>query len=271
MFTCIGFLLSVFFLVLLPYAHFGVLFELVWPKKPVVDRLSCTCDCWDASFDNSYQTGVGSYRHMYFNVTPQTLKMWTLTVVAVLLTYECVAYVVRVALRRKIRSSMLILLLTTVHSHYYSWWVFVEFYNDDLYLHWWKQLVFTLTEMVSTVVIVSQLDKAVPLFPRALVAIASIAIFHIVATGKDQFVESVFRSKGKFHQQYRDAAFMTSDVVLLNISSMEMMRTLFCRGDSTVNRRRNYRTFKRDVFLSAIVIAVLLVVFFIVFDESDLK
>ncbi|XP_066275489.1 uncharacterized protein [Branchiostoma lanceolatum] len=268
MYTCVGILLSVFILALLPYAHFGVLFELVWPKKPVVDRHSCTCGCWDTVFNATFQKGIvfNSYRHIYFNVTPQTLNMWTLTIVAVLLTYECVVYVVRVALRSKIRSSMLFLLLTAIHSHYYSWWVFIGYYNDDFYTKWWHQLTFTLTEMASTVVVVSQIDKAVPISPRALLFIASIALFHIMATGRDQFVESVLQSKGKFHQQYRDAAFMAGDVVLLNISSMELVR-LLCRKNGA--RRRNYRTLKRDVLLSAIVIAGLLVVLACVVD-SDL-
>ncbi|KAI8483035.1 hypothetical protein Bbelb_391910 [Branchiostoma belcheri] len=258
--------MSVLFLVLLPYAHFGVLFELVWPKKPVMDRHTCTCDCWDGISNGTYHTGVGGYRHMYFNVTPETLRMWTLTVVAVLLTYECVTYVVRLALRRKIRSSMFILLLTVIHSHYYSWWVFIEYYNDESYSQWWRQLVFTLTEMASTVAVVSQLDRAVPLSPRALLVVASIALFHVVTTGKTQFVESVLQSKGKFHQQYRDAAFMTCDVVLLNISSMELIRP-WCRGDAAA--RRNYRTFKRDVLCSAAVTAGLLVAFKLVFDSAE--
>ena len=37
-----------------------------------------------------YETGVGSYKHVYFNVTQHTLVIWTLTVLAIILLYEAV-------------------------------------------------------------------------------------------------------------------------------------------------------------------------------------
>ena len=40
-----------------------------------------------------YETGVGSYKHVYFNVTENTLIIWTMTVVAVICLYEAIRMV----------------------------------------------------------------------------------------------------------------------------------------------------------------------------------
>ncbi|XP_019632964.1 PREDICTED: uncharacterized protein LOC109476471 [Branchiostoma belcheri] len=252
----LGFLVSLLFLVLINYAHFGILLRHFWPEKPPVSRETCTCECWDTIFKGTYETGVGRYKHMYFNVTPQSLKIWTLTVAAVLLTYECVTYVVRVALRSKFRPSMFILLISVIHSHYYSWWVFFGYYNDDFYAQWWHQLVFTSSELVSTVLVLLQLDQAVPLSPRLLLATAGIAAFHILAAGKDQFVQNVLLRRGEFHQMYRDSALMVSDVVYLVVTSAELVRLLWCSGER--RSRDDVMALGRDGLVSAVVIFGLL-------------
>ncbi|CAH1250429.1 Hypp8854 [Branchiostoma lanceolatum] len=246
----VGFLVSLLFLVLINYAHFGVLLRYFWPAKPPVNRERCTCECWDTIFKGTYENGVGRYKHMYFNVTPQTLKMWTLTVAAVLLTYECVTYVIRVALRSKIRPSMFVLLLAVIHSHYYSWWVFIGYYNDDFYSQWWHQLVFTCSELLSTVLVLKQLDQAVALSLRLLLATAGIAAFHVLAAGKDQFVHNVLLRRGEFHQVYRDSALMVSDVVYLVVTSAELVRMWCCERRS----RDDVRMFGRDVLFCLVVI-----------------
>ncbi|XP_035662434.1 uncharacterized protein LOC118406485 [Branchiostoma floridae] len=250
----LGFLVSLLFLVLINYAHFGVLLRYFWPEKPPVNRESCTCQCWDTIFKGTYETGMGHYKHLYFNVTSQTLKIWTVTVAAVMLTYECVTYVVHVALTSKIRASMFVLLLAVVHSHYYSWWVFLGYYNDDFYSQWWHQLVFTCTEMMSTVLVLKQLDQAVPLSPRLLLGTAGIAAFHVLAAGKDQFIHNVLLRQGEFHQVYRDSALMVSDVVYLVVTSAELVR-LWCCGECS---RDDVRMLRRDVMFCAVVIFGLL-------------
>ena len=37
-----------------------------------------------------YETGVGAYKHVYFNVTSSSLAIWCITVVAVVLAYEAI-------------------------------------------------------------------------------------------------------------------------------------------------------------------------------------
>lgn len=41
-------------------------------------------------FSAGYETGVGSYKHVYFNATTNTLIIWALTVVSVVAVYEAV-------------------------------------------------------------------------------------------------------------------------------------------------------------------------------------
>lgn len=38
----------------------------------------------------NYETGSGSYKHVYFNATSNTAIIWTLTVIAVVCLYEAV-------------------------------------------------------------------------------------------------------------------------------------------------------------------------------------
>lgn len=45
-------------------------------------------------FPGNYETGVGGYKHVYFNSTRQTLAIWIVTVFAILGIYEAVRRVV---------------------------------------------------------------------------------------------------------------------------------------------------------------------------------
>ena len=80
--------------ILIPVIQFGVIFRL-WDKynKPINKDL-CSCSCWDTVFKGGYETGVGSYKHFYFNSNRNTVKIWTLTVFSVIALYEAVKYAV---------------------------------------------------------------------------------------------------------------------------------------------------------------------------------
>jgi hypothetical protein len=67
--------------------------------------------------------GIVTYKHVYFNSTPTTLKIWIFTAVFLLLFYESLRYLV--GLLRSgapLRKSMLFLYLINLYPHYYSWW-----------------------------------------------------------------------------------------------------------------------------------------------------
>ncbi len=51
----------------------------------------------------NYETGAGTYKHVYFNATLQTWLMWCLTLAAVLALYESVKYLIRLLVKRQAR------------------------------------------------------------------------------------------------------------------------------------------------------------------------
>lgn len=142
---------------LLPPLHIG-LFYFFWHQySRHVDKRYCTCSCWDTVFKGewdqfscsflrmtkwilwvffsmpfqliyiaflfpgTYESGIASYKHLYFNATGNTLKIWCLTVGAVILLYECVRQLTFLGLRCRLRPSMTVLFLSSLFSHYYSW------------------------------------------------------------------------------------------------------------------------------------------------------
>ena len=83
-----------------------------------VDREKCMNTCFDTVFKGAYERKTfAGYFHVTFNYTSQSLKIWTITVVAIIAVYECSQYVVRLASHRKIRRSMLLLLLAGTMFH----------------------------------------------------------------------------------------------------------------------------------------------------------
>ena len=60
-----------------------------------VNREECQNSCWDTNFKAGYETGIGSYKHVYFNTTWQAAVIWLVTVIAILSLYEAVRYLVR--------------------------------------------------------------------------------------------------------------------------------------------------------------------------------
>lgn len=110
-----------------------------------VDKRYCSCSCWDSVFKGTYESGIASYKHMYFNATRSSLKIWILTVGGIIALYECTKYLLQLMHRDKVRYPMAFLFLCSLFSHYYSWWSYVNFYNDDDYSHWYHQLLFAVS------------------------------------------------------------------------------------------------------------------------------
>ena len=75
--------------VLIPVGQFGLVFGWLWDQynRPV-DRKLCSCSCWDTVFKGSYETGVGKYKHFYFNSNQNMAIIWSLTVVCTVALYE---------------------------------------------------------------------------------------------------------------------------------------------------------------------------------------
>lgn len=93
----------------------------------------------------TYESGIASYKHMYFNATQNTMKIWIMTVIGIIALYECTKHLIRLIIANNVRYSMILLFCLSLFSHYYAWWAYVNYYNDDFYSQWNHQLFFTVS------------------------------------------------------------------------------------------------------------------------------
>lgn len=210
--------------IIIPYIHLGIVYQL-WDKYTMkVNRETCSCSCWDTAFKGNYETGIANYKHVYFNITSNTFKIWVVTVLAVISLYETSKRTICLLITGQLRVLMVILLLSIIYPHYYTWWSYFNYWNDDYYNQWNHQLFFSFTELVSTGLVIYLLDLNNPVTPRKLLIIMDIAILHIVASGFDQFVANVLRREGDLHQVLRDIGFMIPDLLHVFLPLAELIK-----------------------------------------------
>jgi len=210
--------------VVLPPLHIMALYHFWHEYGRRVNRQYCSCSCWDTIFKGTYESGIASYKHLYFNATSNTLKIWMFTVICIIVLYECCKQLVRLAILKRVRYLMCLLFLSSLFAHYYTWWVYVNYWNDDFYSQWNHQLFFTMTELLSTVVVVHLTDCKNPISTRKVTIIVSIAIVHILSGGLDQFLANVVYGEGLAHQVVRDICFMVPDILHVLIPIFELVR-----------------------------------------------
>lgn len=209
---------------LIPPIHIYVLYRYWRNYARKVDKRYCSCSCWDTVFKGTYESGIASYKHLYFNATINTTKIWLMTVVGILLLYESCKYELKLLFERRLRFLMMILFLSSLFSHYYTWWVYINYWNDDFYSQWNHQLFFTITEVMSTIVVLHLSDCKNQISTRKILTIVSIALVHILAGGLDQFVTNVVWGEGYAHQVLRDICFMIPDVLHVVLPLIELAR-----------------------------------------------
>lgn len=236
--------------VLIPFFHLGIISHLWDEFNYKVDIHGCSCSCWDTVFKGIYERGPAGYKHVYFNVTPNTLKIWVVTVLVVLLSYEAVKRVVRLYLCREARLSMAVLFVSSVYPHYYSWWSYFNYWNDDFYSQWNHQLFFSLTELASTLAVVLLVDKNVSVTPSRALIIIDIAVLHIVTSGFDQFVSNVVQGNGRLHQVLRDVFFMVPDLLHVSLPMVELKRLALSRNLPTTHLISNKEFFSSVAFVA---------------------
>lgn len=144
---------------------------------------------------------------MYFNATQNTIKIWLLIVFGIISLYECTKYLYELLLRQRVRYSMLLLFFLSIFPHYYAWWAYINYYNDDFYDQWAHQMFFTVTEIFSTLVVLHLANRDNEVTARKVLAITGIGILHIMASGFDQFLANVFGGEGFAHQVRNFLAF----------------------------------------------------------------
>lgn len=142
--SLIGFL----FPTLLPIAHIVVLWYFWQAYARFVDKRFCSCSCWDTVFKATYESGIASYKNFYFNATTNTLKIWLLIVIGIISLYECIKYLTKLTISKQLRCSMAFLFFLSLFSHYYAWWAYLNYLNDDFYSQWNHQTFFTVKNCV---------------------------------------------------------------------------------------------------------------------------
>ena len=181
------------------------------------------CDDLCCILAGTYEQLPAGYHHMYFNVTKNTLCMWAITILAVIMLYEATKRVVLLAQRRSLRLPLMALLVASIYPHYYTWWSFINMWNDDFYSQWVHQSYFSITEAVSTLMVFSMCDTRQQLSIRRLLTMFVIGLFHIFAGSWDQFVSNVLFGRGGWYQQSRDMAMVGLDLAHVIISAVYLL------------------------------------------------
>uniref|UniRef100_A0A336N3P6 CSON010239 protein n=1 Tax=Culicoides sonorensis TaxID=179676 RepID=A0A336N3P6_CULSO len=236
---------------LIPPAHIAILYYFWQNYSRNVDRRFCSCSCWDTVFKGTYETGVASYKHMYFNATTNTTKIWLLIVFGIISLYECIKYLYKLMLQHKLRYSMLSLFLLSIFPHYYAWWACINYYNDEFYDQWSHQMFFTVTEIFSTILVLNLANKDNEVTSRKVLAISGIGVLHIMASGFDQFLANVFGGEGYAHQVVRDIGFMIPDV------SHVCLPLMLLRGKRREEPFYRDRNLRKDIVITIILISIL--------------
>ncbi|XP_055322260.1 uncharacterized protein LOC129578138 isoform X2 [Sitodiplosis mosellana] len=244
--------------IVIPISHMVVLWFYWQNYARFVDRRFCSCSCWDTVFKGTYESGIASYKHLYFNATENTMKIWILTVIAIIALYECAKHLISLMILKSVRYSMIFLFCLSIFSHYYGWWAFLNYYNDDFYSQWNHQMFFTITELLSTSVVFHLANLENIVTPRKVLSVVGIAILHIVASGFDQFIANVFKGEGLLHQIIRDLGFMIPDIFHFIIPIWLLRKS----------RRENYSTkpfyrdhkLKNDIVATFVIVTILLLV-----------
>lgn len=148
-----------------------------------------------------YEDGVASFKHVYFNTTINTFKIWTCTILFFIGMYEVFKRMIWLFVHKKLRLSMALLFGISFHSNYFSWWIIFNYYNDDFNLQWNHQMFFTITEFISTFIVIYYMDRRISITnPLPLLIVINIAVVHVLCGSLDNFIDNVVLRNGELDQ-----------------------------------------------------------------------
>ena len=116
------------------------------------------------------------------------------------------------------------------------------------------QTLFSVTELVSTLTLVTLCDSDTQLSAGRLLTVVTVSLFHVCAAARDQFVSNVLLSAGARHQQARDLALMSFDLLQLALASSWLLRRV---TSSSSSGHHGLRLRRSDVSLAFVSFAVL--------------
>ena len=140
------------------------------------------------------------------------LLTFVIIFLGLLIAYECLKRLSMLSLQRKLRLNMFVLFLSSIYAHYYGWWGLIQYLNEQYWYQWYHQIFFSVTELLSTVIVVHLCDKDVKIQPWQLLIICSLNFMHIIIGGLDQFVENVINGNGQVFEMVRDFGLMIPDL-----------------------------------------------------------
>ena len=150
------------------------------------------------------------------------LRIWLLAVVGIIMAYEAVRYLVPLIWHRRYRLPMIALVAASIYPHYYGWWNFFNYLNEEFYIQWYHQLFFSVTELLSTAVCLHLSNSENNLKPWKLLIILGINTMHIIVGSLDQFVTNVLHHQGQQFEAARDIGLMVPDILHVLVAYFEM-------------------------------------------------
>ncbi|CAF3718892.1 unnamed protein product [Rotaria sp. Silwood1] len=109
----------------------------------LVNKNSCTCDCWDGFFRGKHSRG--GYKIFYFNYEQQIIIILCLIIFYIELLRQ---YIIKIIFNKQF---ILLLLIPAIYSNFYGIWSIINYINDGDYYRMLKsQIYFSLTELIVT-------------------------------------------------------------------------------------------------------------------------
>ncbi|XP_071084428.1 uncharacterized protein [Haliotis cracherodii] len=214
-------------IVAIPVIQIGIVYRIIWvPDKPEVDKNNCENSCFDTIFKGSYEKSGSKhgYKHVYFNATRQTMCVWVITFVYVILGYEALKLFFSFLFSRSLRPIMAILFFVSVYPHVFAWWAIFNYYNDDFYLMFNHQIFFSVTEMLSTYAILKSCDRHSERRVVLYNLIIGAALAHVIIGSLDQFISHIIYKEGKPHQVWRDIGLLVPDIMMVVLPVVDYMK-----------------------------------------------
>lgn len=204
-----------------------MVFQLWAPNKPAVNRRNCSCSCFDTVLRGGYEYPPSGYKHVYWNATPNGFRMWLVMVSNIILIYKVVEHVFKVLVKAScVRRSFFMLLFVNIYPHYYSFWSYLNYYNEEVYDYFYHHFYFYVTEWLATFTVISLLDQRVPLSVAKLLFIVDVSVIHLFVSSADQLIAHVLYHQARGFINARDVSLAVCDLVHLAVVAFHLVRLL---------------------------------------------
>ncbi|KAI8476793.1 MAG: hypothetical protein J3K34DRAFT_505411 [Monoraphidium minutum] len=192
-----------------------------------VDKAHCDCSCWDGRFKGRHARG--GYKHMYFNIVPNTALMLMWTAFWLHMLGLGLARIWGLAAALRLRLAALLPAGLIFYPTFYGAWAVINYLNEDFFMLK-SQLFFCATELAATYCLYQMLDSRLEPSAALLAAPLAITAAHMyIAVGSEGILWGLFSAAVKTPQT-RDVMLMAGDVAQLAYFGWELWRLLRAGG-----------------------------------------